>query len=382
MVVTMTWEVYRRDEALNRTGVVPFAAVEVALRWCAPSRCVIDANTADVQGLGLGGGIIVARDGTTVLSGTVTELVRTVDGDRDQVEIVVLDEIGRIGARRVYPDPTVEADGAQGDRDVRTGPAGQVIAAYVDANAGPGALADRRIFGLEVGASTAGVTITGRGRWDPLVSFCATLADRGDVGFRAVQELGLPAAIRFEVVEPADRWEARFDVDGLAGSGALAGWRSRQAIPEVTFAIAGGRGDLSGRLVRTGADGVPAWGRWEDWLDRSNAGDDGDLPSQQSELDDEIDDALREGAAQIDLDLQMLDSPALRWRTHYDLGDRVRVKLASGWEWRQVRGIDINVNADGEQVRPLLGDAARRGAVRFLDRLRTLETQLDQRGRN
>lgn len=379
----MTWEIYRRDnQTLARLGVVPFVQVQAGLRWCAPSRAVIDTASRDAADVELGSGIIVARDGQTVLSGVVAELVRTVEGDEDRTEIVVVDELGRIAARQVYPDPSASADGVQGARDIRTGPAGDVILQYIDLNAGPGALPDRRIDGLTVATGTGqGATVTGRGRWNPLVQFCRTIADRGGVGFRAVQELGVAASITVDVVVPVDRWEARFDVDGLAGSGALAGWQSRKVLPSVTVAIAGGRGDLDARLVRVGEDAVAEWGRWETWLDRNNAGEDGDLTSQQNELDDEIDDALREGAVQADLDLSLGDSPALRWRTHYDLGDRVRVLLDGVWEWRQVRGIDVTVSSDGERVAPLLGDAARTGSIRFLDRLDALEQQVDERGR-
>lgn len=372
------WIVYRRDTQLRRTGVLPFVRLEAGLRWSAPSRAIIDTHTSDAGGLQIGDGLILSRDGRTEMSGVVAEVARTVQGAEDRLQLVVVDEVGRL-ARRVHPDPAEPAEGTQPARDVRTGPAGQVISQFVDVNAGQGAREERRMPGLEVLPSTDGGTVTGRGRWQDLIGFCAVLADRGGVGFCAVQQLGVPAAIRFEVVVPQDRFEARFDLDGLSGSGALAGFQARTRLPDLTVAYAGGRGELADRLIRAG-EGAVEFGRWEMWLDRTNAGDEDDMQSQVDELDDAIADAIREGAVQADLDLDPIDSPALAWTVHYEVGDQVRVRLGGGFEWRQVRGVDVQVSSDGERVKPLLGDAARSQRLQLLARIGMLEKQVDERG--
>jgi len=56
------------------------------------------------------------------------------------------------------------------------------------------------------------------------------------------------------------------------------------------------------------------------------------------------------------------------------------VRLGGGFEWRQVRGVDVQVSSDGERVKPLLGDAARSQRLQLLARLGMLEKQVDERG--
>lgn len=377
----MTWQVYTRDSLLRRTSMLQFSSLSSRLNWLSPSKAIVTLPTRNADAAGLGVGIILAKDGHTALSGVVARARRMVDGQGDRLELVVIDEIGRLAGRRTHPDPTLPADDpGQPARDLRTGTAGRVIAEYVDANAGPNAQVARQVPGLAVAPSTAGALVEGRARWANLVGYCETLALRGGVGFTCRQELGQAAQITFEVVEPQDRFEARFDLDGESGSGSVSEWTSEALIPEVTDVIAGGRGDLEDRLIRTGSQPSP-YGRWEQWLDRGNAGDEGDIPSQIADLDDEISDALRDGGETSDLDISVADSPALKWRTHYELGDRVRLRIDGEWGWRTVQSIEVSVGPDGESIKPQLGGDSHAGGARLIRRLEDIEKQIDLRGR-
>lgn len=396
----MGWEVFTRDGGLNRTGQVEFRRLTVNLRWLTDSRFIIDCHRDEAGLLPAGGGVIIARDGETVLSGLVTERSRDRDADDDTVTLAGIDDTGRLGWRLIYPDPGLPADDdGQPDYDRRTGPAEDVIVGFVDGNAGPSALntggEDRRLAGLTVSASAGrGTSVTGEGRWGNLLEFAATLAERGGVGFRAIQHLGVAPAIAFEVVVPQERPGARLDIDGLHGSGALKSWSYRTAIPSTTWTVAGGRGDLADRLVRQAAsEDVDVWGRIETWLDRNNDGDevrpDDDpavqaaaLQSQLDALDAAMGDALRDGQAAVDLDLEPVDTDAVRWRRDYDLGDWIRVRVDGAWMWRQVRGLEVVVDVNGEQVGPKLGDPSRGQVLRLLARLGEVERQVAERGQN
>lgn len=390
---TSRWTVYRRSADLTRVGLLEFETCEVALKWTVGSRFIITCHQDEAGDIGVGDGLILARNGQTVISGIVSHKVRERDGDAETVTLAGMDDTARLAGRIVYPSPDVVADGDQGDRDLRSGPAETVIGQYVNVNAGPGALEPRRIPGLTVAASGGrGEEVDGFGRWDPLLEFIANLADRGDIGYRAVQKLGVAPTIVFEAVVPAERHEARFDLDGLSGSGALEGWGYELTLPAATVAIAGGRGELADRHIEQGvnASEVSAWGWWETWLDRRNAGRDPEtaedpveaMEEMVAELEADIDDALREGRSQVELDFDAVDTPGCAWGYQYELGDRVRVKFAGTWMWRQVREIDITVGPDGETVSPKLGGLSRRKARRLLARLGELERRMQRMGRS
>lgn len=385
--MTDTWQVYRRNAELKRTGMLEFEQLIVNLRWLRGSRFTIDGHLDDLGAVTAGDGLIITRNGETVLSGIVTPKKRTRDGDEDTVTVAGVDDLERINWRLIYPDPTLPADSdAQPGYDTLTGAAEDVLAAYVEANAGASALndgvEDRRIPGLVVAAPTGrGDVVTGRGRWQPLVEYAATLAERGGVGFRAMQQLGT-STITFEATVPVERPGVRFDIDGLRGTGALEGFDYSIGVPEVTWAIAGGRGQLGDRLVRQDSQDVGRWGRIERFLDQNNAGDEADIADQQATLDDEIGDALRKGQATATLNLSAVDTAAARWGDDYQLGDWVRVRVDDAWMWRQVRELEVTVDANGEQVAPSLGDAASPGRVPWLRRISELEQRISERGRS
>ncbi len=382
----MSWDIYTRDAALARTGILEFRRLTVNLRFLRGSRFELVAHQDEASEVKVGSGLLIVRDGTTVLSGMVVSKDRARDGADDEVTLRGVDDLERIGWRIVYPDPAVAADGAQPAYDLRTAVAEDVIRDYVRLNAGPDALSDgtedRRIPGLTVAASSSlGSTVDGRGRWQPLVEYCAKLAERGGVGFRAVQDLGT-SQITFSVYEPQDRPGVRFDVDRVRSSGSLKGYSYRLTIPEVTHAIAGGRGELEARTIRQGADGVSTWGRIELFLDQNNAGDPNVPGSEAGDLDDAIDDALRESAAAVDVDIEPVDIEPVRWGRDYTLGDRVKVRIEGETVWRQVREVEATVDADGEVAAPKLGDASRRAQLKLLARLGELERRVSERGRS
>lgn len=379
------WEIYLRDDTLARTGMLEFRQLTCNLRFVRGSRFEIVAHQDEAADVERGDGLLLVRDGATVLSGMVVVKGRERDGAADEVVLQGVDDLERIGWRIIYPDPTLTADGAQPAYDVRTGDAETVIRDYVRLNAAADALnsgsEDRRIPGLAVAINgNLGTTVTGRGRWQPLVEYCATLAERGGVGFRARQQLGTDE-ITFEVYAPQDRPGVRFDVDATRSSGSLKGYGYELAIPEVTWAIAGGRGQLEARTIRQDSDGVDAWGRIERFLDQNNAGDEDDPGSEADELDAAIADTLREGQGAIDMDLEPVDTEAVRWGRDYSLGDRVKVRIDGETVWRQVREVEVTVDAQGERVGPKLGDASRRRLRRLLARIGELERKTEQRGR-
>lgn len=89
---------------------------------------------------------------------------------------------------------------------------------------------------------------------------------------------------------------------------------------EVTFAIAGGQGEGTNRLIATASDatrmGESPFGRIEDFIDMSNVAD-------ATQLQDDADAAVRNGRARITFTGDLIDTAATTYLIHYGPGDLV-----------------------------------------------------------
>lgn len=93
---------------------------------------------------------------------------------------------------------------------------------------------------------------------------------------------------------------------------------------EVTFAIAGGQGEGTNRLIAAASDaarmGESPFGRIEDFVDMSNVAD-------ATQLQDDADAAVRNGRARITFTGRLVDTPKTTRGIHYDLGDIVTAEF-------------------------------------------------------
>lgn len=380
------WKVEVRD-GLTRTGDVTgwVENIGVKLRFNAPSKFSLTGAPQLTGMLPLGAGVYLSRDGRPVASGVVTEPAEERSDRQRQVTVSGVDDLGRLNSRLVLPDPTLPPDDpTQPDIDRQTGPAETVIKHYVEANSGPSAITFTAptpaggtvtvplpIVGLTVATDGGrGGTVTGRGRYHPLLDYCATLAERGGLGMQAVYQ---PSAgqIVFDVYEPRDLTAL---VKIGAGFGNLEGWRRRIALPGATVAVAGGRGEGADRLVRVMADPVAeVVGPWLTWLDQRNAGDETDPADQQAALDDALTDALH--GLDDELSITSRDTHQIQFGRDYQLGDQVTVVIDGQPIVRVIDEVEITVTPDGEQVRPSVGGSADRRWDLY-DRLGAIESRL------
>lgn len=380
------WKVEVRD-GLTRTAEVTdwLDQIVLKLRFNQASKFTLDGAPALSSRLPLGAGVYFSRDGQPVASGIVTEPAEERSAGQRQVTVHGIDDLGRLDGRIVLPDPTLPPDDPdQPNVDRQTGPAETVIKHYVTANAGPDAITftaptpaggtvdvDLAIEGLTVATDVArGETVTGRGRYHPLLTYCATLAARGALGMQAVYQ---PAAeqIVFDVYEPRDLTAL---VKIGVGFGNLEEWRRRIALPEATVAVAGGRGEGADRLVRVMADPiVEVVGPWLTWLDQRNAGDEDDPADQQAALDDALTDAL--DGLDDELSITARDTYQIQFGRDYRLGDLVTVVIENEPIVKVIDEVEITVTPDGEQVRPSVGGSADRRWDLY-DRLGAIESRL------
>jgi hypothetical protein len=386
-VVTVTDTVWMINPSGQNKGPLHWTRYEAVPRFDAVGTAAFECAFTDAHARALQPGWrLVLRDGaTTVIGGMVTdaEFVQEDNGGRprQRLRYTIEDDNRWIAGRHARPVPGAALSAQTSPYDVRTGVASTVMAAYVNANAGPGALTARRVPGLTLAADPGiGATVTGRARFDPLPDLLGRLAISGAVdgvhlGWRV--NTGLSLAKTFEVYRPEDlRGPARF---GLA-LGNLKSVTYRLTAPRATHVVGGGRGELEARsFEEVGVtETATLWGRMEDFYDYSAAADD----DGGAELRQGAGERLVEQAAQQTVEVQPIDSARLVYGRDYGLGALVTVQILPGLTVDEViREVTIkNDRETGKTVRPRVGSvgayrttAAARRARDLAARVRRLE---------
>ncbi len=275
---------------------------------------VVPSDTAAAQVL-IGANrprVLVIANGQVYRSGPVTRLERTLDADgSDMLTVTGVDDLVWLRARLAHPQPgTAAPPYSTTAYDAQTGPASQVIAGYVNRNAGPLAVAARQVPGLTVPTPAAfGGTITTSARYQNLLDFLVPIATAAKIGIR-VRDLA------FEVYQPSGG--AVFSVE----LGTLASWSSVAEVPDMTYVYVAGQGDGTARVIRETADGagVADWGRIENFQDRRDT-------TSTAEMDQTAAETLAQGAHPIGVAMEALDTGAQQFLRDWNVGDLATARI-------------------------------------------------------
>lgn len=137
-----------------------------------------------------GSGIIVSTPTDILFSGPSTNPTYQVSTDQPYGMITVTGATDDIvlNDRLVFGDPSSTQDRTSNVVDKQTGIAEDVIYHFVNVNAGPGAVAARRVAGLSMGANGhRGHNIALAGKFQQLGDFISPHASNSGLGFRVVQ---------------------------------------------------------------------------------------------------------------------------------------------------------------------------------------------------
>lgn len=345
-----------RDVSRTRVAEVDdFTDLHLTLRHNAVGAWILTLPTDSIAAdlLRFGGGLIVLRDGVTLLSGPVRSLERQWSADGDVIVASGPDDLTLLADRWAAPVPAGPPYSAAA-YDVRgPDPAETVIKEYVEFNLGPSATAARLVPGLVIATDTGlGATVTGRARFNPLLELVAQLAESGGLGVSLRQEIavgGFP--LQFDCYEPADRTATAVFSAAL---GTLGAFSYTQASAEANYILAAGGGEGTARTFREAGDSlsIGTYGRIEEFLDRRDTTDTG-------ELDQAITDELAQKAQRTELQLTPIDTAAMAFMTDYQLGDRVTVVVDDVPLADIVRTITVQLSADkGETITPIVGSPA------------------------
>ncbi|MEU7617181.1 siphovirus ReqiPepy6 Gp37-like family protein [Micromonospora rifamycinica] len=309
------------------------------------------------EALAPGNRVVIRDQGSAFKSGPIEgiDFVRAATGDEAGGKWVVDfgDDGAHLANRITYPDPTVPFTAQTAEAQwTGTAPAGTLMLDLVDANGGPGALADRRVPQLLIGdGSGLGDTITYASRFADLYDELRALAVLGGagvpggvLGFRVVQ---VGRDLVAEVYAPRDRTGiARFSFP----AGTLRKVQVTQEAPTCTVALVAGEGRGTDRVgvERINTDAVSTWWRSEEFVDAQSESD----PEQLAHAGDE---ALDGGREQLTVTTETIDSPQVVYGDAYRLGDLALVSPGAAAPISDVvRAVRLQVTPRGGRLRTAL----------------------------
>jgi len=276
-----------------------------------------------------------------------------------------------VAPRLVYPQPGVAADSQTATAWTATAAnAETVMRNLVNLNAGPGALAARRVPGLLLGAlASVGGNVTVSSRFEALLDVLRRVASAGGgLGFRVVQD---SSDLLFEVYETADRSSSVRFSRSLRNLERLT---LRPESPRSTVAIVGGEGSGGTRTIverQNTAALSEGWLRSEEWVSHSGTG------ATSAELAEVGDAALVEHGPSTGMSCVAVDGPHARFGVDFAVGDLVSVEVGPGAGVVDVvSSASLTSTADaGTRVVVGVGDR-KRSTVRQLLMLRELERRI------
>lgn len=284
-------------------------------------------------------GIRVLLDGVLLMSGPVTKTTYARQGDATTFTVNGASDDIWLKRRVAHMQPASTAPPYSTQAyDVRTNAASQAIREYVDANAGPSAISVRRVPHLVIGADLPGTpTITGKARMQVLADLVTDLSlQAGGLGWRVVQ---VDQTLEFQVYQPTDKSGS---VKFAPELGNLGDFSLEQGAPEVTYVYVGGGGADTARTFIEGsdADTLSAYGRYEEFHDRSDTSD--GLTIAQT-----IEQELAEKTQSTVLSITPFDTDQQKYGVHYGLGDKVSVVVGGRPISETIRKVTLTYTADG-----------------------------------
>lgn len=357
------WRVYTRTKDLSLAGQLDtFTRLSVTLRHNGPGSwsATLPADHRQASVLQPGAGILLYSDWSEepIFNGPVVSLGnRKGDGELSSVITATgIDDLALLADRLAYAKPSAalpdlvagEIDPDSPDEyDIRTGQAETIIRQYVNLNAGPGALAARRIAGLVMEPDQGrGIPVTGKARFDQLLDFIAPLARTAGLGVQIVQT-GMTRTVRFYV--PQNRTGA---VRMSPEIGNLRGWEHTISAPTATRAIVAGDGVGIERRIGELSTATTAEADWDRRIEVF-------VDSRDTDADELLitrgDDKLKDSDGTAAMTLSPVDSPTMRFGQDYYLGDVV-TGIVSGVPIQDVvTEVTITIDKNSAVVTPTIG---------------------------
>jgi hypothetical protein len=347
------YRVFLRDPAYNIVDELDaWISLDLVIRWNAIGTWRLeianDTRTVSAVILQKASGIVVRRDGLTILSGSVTSYTRTA------TTIVAAGEDDMALLRELaLPDPLTSPPYPDA-YDVVTAQASAVMRNLVNNNIGPAARADRKVAALQLAADPhLGSTITARAGFQPLITLLSEMAITplaGGLGFRIHQSDTTPNTLDFVVYASTDRSaDAKFGTELGTAQDYEDTWTAPAAnAPYVLL----GDGLAGTRTVLEDVDTfsiAESGRRFETMIDRRDVTD----PTEGAQA---LAEAMAQTSSSRKVTITPIDVPSLQYGTEWELGDLVTFAVNGETFIDLVREVDIQLTPDrGTVVKPLIG---------------------------
>lgn len=366
--------IYKRNSDLERTDeITVFGNLEFIKSFNASGKWKMSGFGS--LPLNKNQGIILELDDESIFYGIVKTISKdTVNRNGNMLstwEISGIDDLARLSHRHVLPDP-VTLDFSTSAYDTRTGSAGSVIVQYVDYNCGLNAVASRRFSKFQVEPSSLGATITGKARFQNLLSYISDLAILGGgLGFKVIYDEDIDRLI-FLVYQPVDRSDSvKFSVD----FGNVKEFSYREDSPEGNYIVALGQGTGTTRsyAIQQDSNSISEWGLIEYIKDQRNEPDSAKLSSWAlAELDKR---KAVQGFSVVPTDISGV---AFAFGKDYDLGDIVTMTDEVITLQASISEVITTISENGViKTKPVLGDIKTNPLAKTFSRIQDIENRIN-----
>ncbi|SDT74403.1 Gp37-like protein [Actinoplanes derwentensis] len=378
-----------------------WSRLQATLRWKEPGsgQIVLPAHNYIRDQLMPGCRIVVIRHvlgrSSVLLAGPMEQRLRerADDGEHGGVGTLTVsfaDDTAHLAARVAYPDPTKLPKNQTSDYWTYSGNPEQGMLTLVDTQAGPGALAARRVPKLQV-APFSGIAGTGtialgptsdvapRERLERLTDVLRRMCTLGvgtghpdSLGFR-VRQTQINGADTL-LFEPVRSRNLAGDVHFSFAMGNLRYYSFELGAPTLTHPIVGGQGEGVDRFIDEFPTTDPAqlaWGRWEGYVARAGA-------SPRAQLQAAATEALQEAGQSGRLASSAADTVDQRFGVHYSVGDLVSLELDIG-ETVSAPVQTVSLQAwptAGEVVGTTIGDQSARYESAWIREMRLMDQRV------
>lgn len=376
------------------TNVISLTAT---IRWNEVTKWTLTGAGLNSCPLGKGSEVVIYRGESAFLSGFVTEIEDSYDAATGIYDwsAECRDDLGKLSRRLIYPDPAVAEVKADDAEYTAEGPAADVLLELIRRNASNLTdLEERRIVTLKTAPQEhVGEPLTITSGYAELLEFVLKQLQDGALGIRSVWD-GQTGVSEVQIYLPNDvSRTVIFSVE----AGSLAGWTRKRSAPKANVILAGGveitdsKGKGTGvwqTVVVSDSQSVSDWGRYELYIDHSDISpieekdDDGKVISTESwedcakRLRDAALNDLIENSAQDGYELAIVELERMAFKTHWDIGDTVSVRIADTELKAPIEEIKVEYSGGIETVTPSIGELQKGELQSVFDELGELKKQI------
>lgn len=317
-----------------------------------------------------GYGIVVVRNGVCIYTGIVTAIQDTYDTSKQlhSWQVQGVNDLGLLARRICFVDPTTGSTTTYSYYTL-SGDIAYVVRDLIANNAGPYALAERRIPIIERRIQTdLSITVSVSLRFENLLTAVAAICSANNCGIRAVWDQ-TNSKIYYEVFKPRDLSSTIYYAEymnNMAKSEYIA------KVPDGNWIFAGGTGELTARTFASAQNNssISQWGRIEVFQDARNQSNVSTYAADV--LKDKSDDMIGYSVTASEAD------SAPQYGIDYLLGDIIGASIMGKNITAQIQQIEITLSDGVEHINPKFGTLSLGKFREIFQRLDDMQQNLNE----